>query len=155
MGAIPLFEPGVDQRFSLPLGWMAPFHNEDVARLFWPGAFCESLVGEKELLGEAGGGAEMGATEMGDLGGSPAGESVARLERFDDPDVDGEGFETARAEQQDTVRHFFADAGKQAKTRFGVRVGQAFGFFQPAGIFGEELRGFVDEPGAEAELAGA
>lgn len=114
-----------------------------------------AFVGEEVLLGEAGEGAEMGAAEVGDLGGFPAFETVALGHGFDDPGIDGEGFEFSGAEEEDAVGDFFADTGKGAEALLRGSVGKGFGFFEPAGMRGEKLRGVVNVARAETEEAGA
>ena len=107
------------------------------------------------MLGEAGEGAEVGAAELRDLGGLPADEAVAACEGFEHPGVDGEGCEFARAEEQDAVGDFLADAGEFEQTRFRGGVGEVLGLIEPAGVCSEEECGLVNEARAEAELAGA
>lgn len=114
-----------------------------------------AFVGEEVLLGEAGERAEVDAAEVGDLGGFPALEAVALRHGFDDPRVDGEGFEFSGAEEENAVGDFFADAGERAETLFRGGVGERFGFVEPAGMGGEELGGFGNVAGAETEQAGA
>lgn len=114
-----------------------------------------AFEGEEVLLGEAGERAEVDAAEMRDLGGFPAVEAVTAGHGFDDPRVDGEGFEFAGAEEEDAVGDFFADAGEGAEAFFRGGVGERFGFVEPAGVRGEELGGFGNVAGAETEEAGA
>lgn len=114
-----------------------------------------ALEGEEVLLGEAGERAEVDAAEMRDLRGFPAIETVAARHGFDDPGIDGKGFEFAGAEEEDAVSDFFADAGKGAEAFFRRGVGERFGFVEPARVGGEKAGGFGDVAGAEAEEAGA
>jgi hypothetical protein len=58
-----------------------------------------SFPAEEVLLGEAGEGAEVGAAEVGDVGGFPAVEAVAAGEGFEHPRIHGEGLEFAGAEE--------------------------------------------------------
>ena len=106
-------------------------------------------------MGEAGEGTEVGAAEVGDWRGLPAREAVAELHRPDDPHVNGEGLEPAGPEQEDAIGDFFADAGEGAEAFLRGGVGEGFGFFEPAGMRGEELRGLRNVAGAEAKEAGA
>lgn len=114
-----------------------------------------ALPGEEELLGEAGEGAEVDAAELRERGGFPVVEAVAAGEGFEDPDVYGEGFEFAGAEEEDAVGDFFADAGEGAEAFFGGGVGEGFRLLEPAGVGGEKAGGLADVAGAEAEEAGA
>ena len=86
----------------------------------------------------------MHAAEVGDLRGGPAGEAVVSGHRFEDPSVDRESLELTRAEEQDAVGHFFADAWQLQQARLGGRVGQKLGFIEPAGSRSQELGGRVD-----------
>ena len=70
-----------------------------------------AFPGEEVLWGEDGGGAEVGAAELGDMGGGRVGELVAPGHGFDHPRVDGEGFELASAKAEDAVGDFSPDAG--------------------------------------------
>ena len=103
-----------------------------------------AFPGEKVLLGEAGGGAEVGAAEMGDLSGRPASELVAPGHGFDHPRVDGEGFELTGAKEEHAVGDFFADAGEREEAGFGLDVGQCGGLVQPTGVRGQKLGGAGD-----------
>jgi hypothetical protein len=51
-----------------------------------------AFPGEEVLLGETGGGAEVGAAEVGDLRGRPIRKLITLRHGFDHPGVDGEGF---------------------------------------------------------------
>jgi len=114
-----------------------------------------ALVGEEELLGQAGERAEVGASELGELWGAPTFEAVATGEGLEDPHVDGKGFEPARAEEKDAVGDFLPDAGELAESGLGGGVGESFGFLKPAGMRGEKAGGFADVFGAKTEQAGA
>jgi hypothetical protein len=114
-----------------------------------------AFVGEEVLLGEAGEGAEVGAAELGELGGFPAGEAVAAGEGLENPRVHREGLEFARAEEEDAVGDFFADAGEFEEAGFRGGVGEGFGFIEPAGAGGDEAGGLADVARAETEEAGA
>lgn len=96
----------------------------------------------------------MRAAEVGDLGGFPAGEAVAALHGLDDPHIDGKRFESTSAEEEDAIGDFFADTGERAETLLCAGVGERFGFIEPAGMRGEELRGLSNVARAEAEEAG-
>ena len=69
--------------------------------------------------------------------------------------IQGEGFEFARAEEENTVGDFFADAGERHQTGFGFGVGGGFAFFEPAGVIGDEAGGLVDVARTKTEQAGA
>ena len=114
-----------------------------------------SLPRKQILLRQPGQRPEVGATEMGHLGGFPAGEAVATLHRFDDPYVHGKRFEPTGTKEEDAVGDLFADAGKGAEADFGFGVRDALGFLQPTRMRGEELGGFRNVAGAKAEEAGA
>ena len=113
-----------------------------------------AFVGEEVLLGEAGVGAEVGAAEVGDLGGFPVVEAVAADHGFDDPGIDGEGFEAAGAEEEDAIGDFFADAGEGEEAGFGFGVGGVFGGGEPGGVGGEEAGDGGDVAGTETEGTG-
>ena len=85
------------------------------------------------MLGEPGKGTEVLAAEVSDLGGFPISELVMDGHRLEDPSVHREGLELARTEEQHTVGDIFADAGQFHQPGLGRRIGQVFGFIEPAG----------------------
>src|SRR3954469_8541755 len=82
---------------------------------------------------------------------APVVQPVTSRKRFENPHINGKRFEPAGAEEEHAIGNFFADARQETQAFLRYRVGQRFGFFEPAGMRGEKTRGLRDVPRTKSQ----